>query len=99
MKRKPLIDKDGEVRELTLEDMREFQSASKVIPQVVEAYRRSRGRPAGRTKEVVNLSLDRDLVTVLRRSGPRWQTRANAMLRKAMNMPPPAVEKPNHAHR
>ncbi len=42
-----------------------------------------RGRPPqSTTKLAVKLRLDRDLVEVLRETGPGWQTRANAALRR-----------------
>ena len=57
-------------------------------PDYIAAVRRAlRGRPVGRRKEPVHLSLDIDLVQALRRSGRGWQTRANAMLRKSMKLP------------
>lgn len=40
-----------------------------------------RGRPpTGRTKTLVSLRLDADVVSGLRALGPGWQTRANAAL-------------------
>ena len=44
-RRKPLIGPDGEVRELTRADIARMRPAIEVIPEIVEAYRRSRGRP------------------------------------------------------
>jgi uncharacterized protein (DUF4415 family) len=44
-----------------------------------------RGRPPSpNRKEPVKLRLDPDVVAALRASGPGWQTRINAILRKAM---------------
>ena len=57
-------------------------------PDFIAAIRSAvRGRPPGRRKEPVHLSLDIDLVEALRRTGRGWQTRANAMLRKSMKLP------------
>jgi hypothetical protein len=44
-RRKPLIGSDGEVRELTRADIARMRPAIEVIPEIVEAYRRSHGRP------------------------------------------------------
>lgn len=41
-----------------------------------------RGRPPGATKTMVSLRLDSDLVAAWRATGPGWQTRINAALRK-----------------
>ncbi|QRE76967.1 BrnA antitoxin family protein [Methylobacterium aquaticum] len=47
--------------------------------------RRGRGRPpVTRTKKLVTLRLDPDVVERWRASGPGWQTRMNAVLRRAM---------------
>jgi uncharacterized protein (DUF4415 family) len=44
-----------------------------------------RGRPPSETrKQPVKIRLDPDLVAALRASGPGWQTRLNALLRKAV---------------
>ncbi|MFZ4746584.1 MAG: BrnA antitoxin family protein [Sphingomonas sp.] len=43
--------------------------------------------PVGDTpKEAVSLRLDRDMVAKFRESGPGWQTRMNAALRKAAGL-------------
>ncbi len=49
----------------------------------LEAYQRTRGRPAGSgKKEAVAIRLDRDVLEVFRSSGPGWQTRINEVLRE-----------------
>jgi len=88
MKKKYLTDKNGEVRELQQADFRRAKPMREVLPDIAAQYRRSRGRPAGRTKEIVNLSLDVDLVQAMRGTGQGWQTRANAWLRQAMKLAP-----------
>ena len=46
-----------------------------------------RGRPRlDRPKRQVTVRLDSDLVDRLRDTGPGWQSRINAMLRRAVNM-------------
>ena len=43
MNRKPLTDKDGEVRGLTKEDFATARPATEVVPELVELQRRARG--------------------------------------------------------
>ncbi len=73
---------------LTIKEMKTARPFRKADPALVAAIRKSRGRPTGRRKESVHLSLDKDLITVLRASGKGWQTRANDKLRKAFKLPP-----------
>jgi uncharacterized protein (DUF4415 family) len=48
----------------------------------IAEYRRSRGRPAGATKEQVAIRFDRDVLTALRATGKGWQTRVNDVMRE-----------------
>lgn len=75
---------DPDNPELTEEDFARMRPASEVVPELVEAYRRSRGPQKAPTKALVSLRLDRDVLDRLRASGPGWQKRANEMLRKAV---------------
>ena len=53
--------------------------------------RRGPGRAkAAVTKEQINLRLDPDVLARLRESGPGWQSRINAILRKALGLDAPA---------
>ena len=82
----PLIDADGEVRELTEADRARFLPSTE-IPELAEVIRR--GRPPldeADRKQRVTIYLDRDLVETLKQGGKGWQTRANAMLRKAAGL-------------
>jgi len=46
-----------------------------------------RGRPAGSTKEQVTVRIDRDVLAVLKGENEKgWQTRLNAVLRKAIGL-------------
>jgi uncharacterized protein (DUF4415 family) len=42
-----------------------------------------RGRPAGETKTQVSLRIDNDVLAAFRADGPGWQSRMNAVLKKA----------------
>ena len=60
---KPLIGPDGEVRELTKADIARMRPAAEVVPQVVEAWRRARGRPPKEiTKQQVTLRLSPEVL-------------------------------------
>jgi uncharacterized protein (DUF4415 family) len=87
VKKKPLTDKDGEVRELTAEDMKLFRPAAEVLPPELLAVLPKR-KPGQRgpqrtpTKEQITLRLDRDVVEHFKAGGRGWQSRINAALRR-----------------
>ena len=83
-KRKPLIDKDGEVRELTAADFRAMKPLDHfpVLAELVRG-RGERGPQKTPTKQQVTLRLDRDVVERFRATGAGWQRRINEALRKA----------------
>lgn len=84
---RPLVDKNGEVRELTAADFKRMRPAAEVAPGVVAAWKRSRGRPKSQTtKTATSLRLDADVLEHFKATGPGWQTRINQALRKAARM-------------
>jgi uncharacterized protein (DUF4415 family) len=81
--RPPLVDDDGEVRELTAEDFKHFRPMREVFPDIVEAFERARGQRGPQktpTKERIGLRLDAAVVEHFRATGPGWQSRINAIL-------------------
>jgi len=78
------IAEDPDNPEWTEEDFARARPAIEVVPEIVEAWRRSRGKQKQPTKVLVSLRLEQDVVDRLRASGPGWQSRANDMLRKAV---------------
>ena len=76
--------RDPDNPELTAEDFARMRPAAEVDPDLVEAYRRSRGKQKAPTKEKVTLRLDADVMAHFRQSGKGWQTRLNDTLRKAV---------------
>ncbi len=81
--RSPLTDKDGEVRELTREDLKHFKPASEVLPAQLLDTLPKRGRPAKDVKKVqVAIRYDRDVLDAFRATGKGWQTRINDALRE-----------------
>ena len=61
-----------------------MRPASEVIPTIVEAYRRTRGKQKAPVKEQITIRLDADVVAHFRNEGRGWQTRLNAALRRAV---------------
>ncbi len=64
---------------LTEEELAGMRPAREVLPQIVEAYRRTKGRSR---KVQLTLRLDPEIVSFFRAGGRGWQTRINAALRE-----------------
>jgi uncharacterized protein (DUF4415 family) len=75
---------DPDTREWPDDDFARARPTRDVNPDLVERYRRHRGKQKASTKVLVSLRLDQDLIDRLRASGPGWQGRANDMLKKAV---------------
>jgi uncharacterized protein (DUF4415 family) len=59
---------------------------NEVFPQLAPLMKR-RGRPKSHNpKRTFTIRLDQDVLERLKAAGPGWQTRANAILRKAMKL-------------
>ena len=72
---------------ITEEEAKKFRPASEVIPQIVEAYKRSRGRPKGSDKTRVNIHLDNDVIELFKGDNPKgWQSRVNQALRESTGL-------------
>lgn len=72
-----------DIPEVTGKDFSRMRPAAKVLPEVVAAYRRSRGRPPKSvTKEQVTLRLDPDVLSYFRGKGRGWQTLLNDTLKQ-----------------
>jgi uncharacterized protein (DUF4415 family) len=85
--RRPLTDRDGEVRELTAEDMRLFKPIAEVDPGMVEAmkaFRRKLGRPRAEAPKVhIGFRLASDVVASIKASGRGYNARVEQALREA----------------
>ena len=85
--RRSLTDKDGEVRDLTAEDMRLFKPIAEVDPGMVEAmaeFRRKLGRPKAEAPKVhIGFRLASDVVASIKASGPGYNARVEQALREA----------------
>lgn len=81
--RKPLIDEDGEVRELTAEELAKFRPATEALPPSLIKKLGVRGRPRSVvTKERITIRLSREVVETFRATGEGWQTRMDEALRE-----------------
>jgi uncharacterized protein (DUF4415 family) len=81
--RKPLIDEEGEVREISVEDVALFKpfSALPAAEQKVLLKLRRRGPQRTPKKVPVSIRLSPDVVEGLRATGNGWQGRADEALR------------------
>jgi uncharacterized protein (DUF4415 family) len=90
MAKKPLTDKDGEVRELTAAEIKRMKPIREADPAMAEAMariktQRQRGRPRKAfPKRSLTVRLDADIVSWLKKSGAGYQTRLNEFLRDMM---------------
>lgn len=73
------VDKDNP--EWTEEMFRSARPAVEVVPEIVEAYRRARGRPLKEiTKQQVTLRLSPEVLKFFRKQGRGWQTKIDKVL-------------------
>jgi uncharacterized protein (DUF4415 family) len=86
---KPLIDENGEVRELTAEDFRRMRPAKEVLPPELYAGLMAMNRRAGvrgpqkaPTKVQTAIRFDPDVLAALRATGRGWQTKVNDVMRE-----------------
>ena len=88
--RRPLADKDGEVRELTANDMRSFKPIAEVDPGMVEAmkeFRRKVGRPKTQSPKVhIGFRLAAEVVEGIKATGPGYNARVEQALREALEL-------------
>jgi uncharacterized protein (DUF4415 family) len=81
--RKPLIDEDGEVSEITAEDVALFKPFS-ALPEAEQKMLlkiRRRGPQKAPRKVPVSIRLSPDVAEGLRATGSGWQSRADEALR------------------
>ena len=83
--RKPLIDDDGVVRELTAADSAEFRPFLE-LPESEKKVLRGlkRGPQKAPTKELISIRLSPDVVQAFRATGPGWQSRVDSVLKDSL---------------
>ena len=89
-KSKPLIDAEGEVRELTAADMKRFRPAKEVLPATLLAKLEARGPQKAPAKERVTISLSPEVVQRFRATGDGWQARVDSALKDWLKTHKPA---------
>jgi uncharacterized protein (DUF4415 family) len=77
---------DRDNPEWTAADLRRARPSREVVPRIVEAYLKRKGRPPfGESSKVqVTLRLDPAVIAHFKARGPGWQTRINAVLAKSI---------------
>lgn len=89
-KQRPLTNKAGEVRELTVRDFARMRPAREVLPKLVgkkvaKEMLRPRGRPPKASpKAQVTLRLDAEIIAHFKAEGAGWQTRINTALKRTV---------------
>ena len=75
---------DHDTLELKDSDFDRVDAVAKVAPHIVERAGRHRGTQRMPTKERITIRLDADIAAHFRATGKGWQTRLNAILRRAI---------------
>lgn len=83
-----LTNKEGEVRELTAEDMSSFKSAKAALPASLAKKIGVRGAQKAPKKIVTTIRLSPDVLEKFKATGEGWQTRIDASLRQFISEHP-----------
>lgn len=80
--KKPLTNKEGEVRELEPEDFKHFRPASEVLSSTLLAklVTHKRGPQKAPTKQRITIRLSPEVVEQFRATGEGWQSRVDSAL-------------------
>lgn len=89
-KRKPLIDKRGEVRELSAADIKRMRPAKEALPASLRSKLGVRGPQHAPTKQRITIRLSPEVVAQFRATGEGWQTRVDAALQDWLKSHSPA---------
>jgi len=90
---KRVVDPDNP--EWNAADFRRARPSREVVPHIVEAYLKRKGRPpeGAASKVQVTLRLDPAVLAHFKARGPGWQTRINEALMKAIGSKRPSGRK------
>ena len=76
---------DADIPEMKVADFRKAVPVKDVLPGLIPAAKRARGRPRSETpKQHVSLRLDAKVVAGFKAQGPGWQGRINEALVRAL---------------
>lgn len=84
MSKKSLIDKDGEVRELTADDLKKFKPLSEANPALYEKIKKGvgeRGLQKSPTKIPISIRVSPEVAEYFRAKGKGWQSRIDTVLK------------------
>jgi uncharacterized protein (DUF4415 family) len=87
---KPLTDPEGEVRDLSVADLRSFRTAAEVLPASLLDKLKVRGVQKAPTKERITIRLSPEVLARFRSSGDGWQTRMDSALKEWLQNHEPA---------
>ena len=85
MSNKPLIDKDGEVRELTAEDIKRFKPIADTNPSLLAKIKKGigeRGSQKSPTKIPISIRVSPEVAEYFRSAGKGWQSRIDHVLKE-----------------
>ena len=85
MSKKPLIDKDGEVRELTADELKKFRPLSEVNPALLAKIKKGvgeRGPQKSPKKIPISIRVSPEVAEYFRSEGKGWQGRINNVLKE-----------------
>ncbi len=84
MKKQSLIDKDGEVRELTSDELKQFKPLAEANPSLFAKIKKSvgaRGPQKSPTKVPISIRVSSEVVDYFRAEGKGWQGRIDHVLK------------------
>lgn len=84
MKNKKMIDKDGEVRELSKEELKQFKPLSEVNPELLAKIKKGigqRGPQKSPTKIPISIRVSPEVAEYFRAAGKGWQGRMDNVLK------------------
>ena len=85
MSKKSLIDKDGEVRELTEDDFKKFRPISEEKPALLAKIKKGigeRGLQKSPTKVPISIRVSPEVAEYFRSAGKGWQGRIDNVLKE-----------------
>lgn len=84
MNKKPLIDENGEVRELTADELKEFKPLSAANPALLSKIKKGigeRGSQKSPTKIPISIRVSPEVAEYFRSEGKGWQSRIDNVLK------------------
>ncbi len=85
MSKKPLIDKNGEVRELTADELKKFKPLSEANPALLAKIKKSvgeRGPQKSPIKIPISIRVSPEVAEYFRSEGKGWQGRIDKVLKE-----------------